>query len=290
MQFVIVALAVIGTNTACLVRTRKPDAKVAIGQTARLSDLTTKVDRFGTIQTLRANVQLQLSFVEQDQDTVKEFSNVTGFILIQRPGNIRVRAQVPVVRTTALEMASAGATFQVHVPSKSRFLVGDTAANKPSESRVENVRPQHILEAVLISPQRDDEKPLLENVVEGLKAYQLLVLVRPGAEEGQLQLSRKIWFDRSNLEITRQEIYDDKGDVATDAWYREWSTEGTVMFPHFIYMSRPGDGYDLQVRILKVDLNVPLPADAFDLKPPEGTKIERIGEMKESAASGGVRP
>jgi len=263
---------------------------VAIGQTARLSDLTTKVDRFGTIQTLRANVQLQLSFVEQDQDTVKEFSNVTGFILIQRPGNIRVRAQVPVVRTTALEMASAGATFQVHVPSKSRFLVGDTAANKPSESRVENVRPQHILEAVLISPQRDDEKPLLENVVEGLKAYQLLVLVRPGAEEGQLQLSRKIWFDRSNLEITRQEIYDDKGDVATDAWYREWSTEGTVMFPHFIYMSRPGDGYDLQVRILKVDLNVPLPADAFDLKPPEGTKIERIGEMKESAASGGVRP
>ncbi len=275
-----------GMNAACLVRVRKQDARPPVGPAASLSELTAKVGEFRAIRTLRANVQLQLSFLEQDAETVKEFSNVTGFILIEKPENIYVRAQVPVVRTTALEMASAGATFQVHVPSKSRFLVGDTAVSKPSAKRVENVRPQHILEAVLIAPEHENEKPLLENVVEGVQAYQVLVLVRPGSEQGQLELARKIWFDRGSLEITRQQIYDDKGDVATDTWYREWSLEGDVIMPHFVYMSRPVDGYDLQVRFLKVDLNVPLPGDAFELKPPEGTKIERIGEMNEAAGRG----
>ena len=105
-----------------------------------------------------------------------------------------------------------------------------------------------------------------------------------------MRLTRKIWFDRTNLEITRQQIYDDKGNIATDAWYREWSLEGSVMFPHFVFMSRPVDGYDLQLRILKLELNVPLPDDAFELKPPEGTEIEKIGEASETASTGGSQP
>lgn len=283
----------LGTNAACLVRARRADTKpVQIGQTASLAELTSRIEKFGAIQTLRADVQLQLSFLEQDEESIKELSNVSGFILIQRPAAIRVRAQVPVVRTTAIDMASSGATFQVHVPSRDRFLVGDTALSAPSPKRLDNVRPQHILEALLIAPpEQGQEKPALENVIEGNEAFHVVELIAP-AEDEALRLTRKIWFDRANLSITRQQIYDDKGNVVTNAWYREWADEDGVPFPHYVFISRPLDGYDLQVRILKVTLNGAVAENAFELTPPPGTKVERIEATAEAAAaaSGVVNP
>jgi len=283
---------VLGTNAACLVRARRADTKpVQIGQTASLAELTSRIEKFGAIQTVRADVQLQLSFLEQDEESIKEFSNVSGFILIQRPAAIRVRAQVPVVRSIALDMASSGATFQVHVPSKDRFLVGDTALSAPSPKRLDNVRPQHILEALLIAPpQAELEKPALENVIEGGAAFHVVELIAPAAEGEGLRLTRKIWFDRADLSITRQQIFDDKGNVVTNAWYREWADEDGVPFPHYVFISRPLDGYDLQVRILKVTLNGAVAENAFELTPPPGTKVERIEAAAEAAASGAVNP
>jgi outer membrane lipoprotein-sorting protein len=57
-----------------------------------------------------------------------------------------------------------------------------------------------------------------------------------------------------------------------------------------VFISRPLDGYDLQVRILKVTLNGSVPGDAFELTPPPGTKVERIDEAAEAATSGVVKP
>jgi hypothetical protein len=277
---------------ACLVRTRRADTKpVQISQTASLAELTSRIEQFGAIQTLRADVQLQLSFLEQDEESIKEFSNVSGFILIQQPGSIRVRALVPVVRSTAIDMASSGATFQVHIPSKNRFLVGDTVLSAPSPKRVENVRPQHILEALLIAPlEEHQEKPVLENVIEGNEAFQVVDLIAPAKQDETLRLTRKIWFDRTNLSITRQQVFDNTGNVVTNAWYREWADEDGVPFPHYVFISRPLDGYDLQVRILKVTLNGSVPENAFELMPPPGTKIERIEAAAEAATGGVVNP
>jgi hypothetical protein len=80
------------------------------------------------------------------------------------------------------------------------------------------------------------------------------------------------------------------GNVATNAWYREWADEDGVPFPHYVFISRPLDGYDLQVRILKATLNGSVPGDAFELTPPPGTKIERINEAAETAAGAVVKP
>ena len=287
VQHIVLVLAVVATNAACLVRARRPDPRPVIGQTASLDELTARIEQFDVIQTLRATVQLQLSFVTDDEQ-LQELSNVNGFILIQRPDDIRVLAQVPVVRTTALEMASTGETFQVHLPTKDRFLVGDATSNKPSPKRVENIRPQHILEAILIASPRDNlERPALENTIEGQQAYHVVNLIGPAPGEGALRLSRKIWFERTNLEIVRQQVYDAAGDVATDVWYREWALEESVPFPHHIFVSRPTDGYTLQVRILKMALNVDLPENAFVLEPPPGTKVERVGETPEAEERAG---
>ena len=265
-------------NSACLVRTRgRVQAPLAL-RTATLEELTDKIERFGSIQSMKATVTLQLSVVTEDQEKVRDFRDVKGFVLVSRPRSIRVVGQLPVVATTAFEMASDGNEFQVHLPAKNRFLVGDSGVKAGSSKRADNIRPRHILEALLIDPpQSDESKRFLVNRWEGSRAYQIVSLLRE-ANGGALKLSREIWFDRAGHAIARLIVFDDAGEPVTIARYADWSEQDLLPFPALVSISRPKDGYDLQVRILKPGLNEKVPEDGFRLKPPRGVRIQRVGE------------
>ena len=266
-------------GSACLVRTRgRVQAPPMALRTATLEDLTEKLERFDSIRSMKATVTLQLSVVTEDEEQVQDFRDVKGFVLVSRPRSIRVIGQVPVVATTAFEMASDGNEFQVHLPAKNRFLVGESSVKAGSSKRADNVRPHHILEALLIDPpQSAESKTFLVNRWEGSRAYQVVSLLRE-ANGGALKLSREIWFDRSGLDIARLIVFDDAGEPVTIARYADWSEQDSLPFPAWVAISRPKDGYDLQVRILKSGLNEKVPEDGFQLKPPRGVRIQRVGE------------
>ncbi len=253
-------------------------------KTAGLEELTSKLDGLGRIESLRSRVRLQISVLTDDRQKIRVYPESDGLILIDQPSSIRVRAEFPVVGSTVFDMTSDGTTFSVHLPTKNRYLVGLNELSKPSKKREENVRPQHILEGLVVDPQRADEEiVVLENASHGLRAYHVVVLIR-NSEFGY-RLSRKIWFDRVNLDIARQQIYDIHGNVVTDAWYREWTPGEPTAFPNVIEISRPDDGYELTVRFLRVRMNVDVPEDGFLLQPPEGVKIEEIGQSDKEDSS-----
>ena len=271
-------------NAACLVRTEKPPPVPLATRTAGLEELTSKLDSLSGIESLRSRVHLQLSVLTKDRQRIKAYPESDGLVLIDRPSAIRVRAAFPVVGSTVFDITSDGTTFSVYLPTKNRYLVGLNELSKPSEKREENVRPQHILEALVIDGQREDEKlALLANTSYDLKAYHVVHLVRK--TKFGFRLGRKIWFDRVELDIARQQIYDIHGDIVTDAWYREWAPSDPVRYPTVVEINRPADGYVLTVRFLRLRLNVDVPKDGFELKPPEGVKIEQIGESDEEEGS-----
>ena len=265
-------------NSACLVRTRgRVRAPLAL-RTATLEELTEKIERFDSIQSMKATVTLQLSVVTEDEEKVQDFRDVKGFVLVRRPRSIRVIALVPVVATTAFEMASDGKEFQVYLAAKNRFLVGDSSVKASSSKRADNVRPHHILEALLIDPpQSAESKRFLASRREGNRAYQIVSLLRE-VNGGALKLSREIWFDRAGLDIARLIVFDDTGEPVTIARYADWSEQDLLPFPARVSISRPKDGYELQVRIFKPGLNEEVPEDRFQLKPPPGVRIQRVGE------------
>ena len=274
----------IGTTTACIVRTRAEKVRPVALRTATLEELTEKLRVFGGIQTMKSAVDLRLSVALDEQAEgerkIRDFTEVRGFILIRRPSSIRTIAELPVVKTRAFDMVSDGQNFKVHIPQKKRFLVGN-AASETSKNRVDRVRPQHILEALLIDPPRENEKhQFLENVLEGRHSYQIIHLLTNGAG-GKLNLSRKLWFDRAGSEIVRQQVFDAKADLVTDVYYSEWALEKSLPFPGTIFLSRPKDGYELKVRITKAGLNETIPERGFELEPPKGVDVERIGEDPE---------
>ena len=262
----------------CLVRSRTVKLRPTNFRTATLDELITKLREFETIESSRAHVRLQLSITTEDRKKIKEYAEAGGVILMRRPGSIRVRASFPVVGTTVFDMTSDGEEFHVYLPTEDRFLVGKNELTKRSEKRVENVRPQHILEALLIDPPREDETvEFLRNETYGMAAYHIVVLKKKGKQ----QLSREVWFDRDTLNIARQTVFEDNGDLATDVWYSSWLESDPAPFPGVIRMDRPKDGYQLRVSVLDPGLNEEIPDKGFTLEPPEGVKIEDVGATSE---------
>jgi len=260
------------------VRTRAPEFRPTIVQTATLDELTAKLRAFAAIESSRANVRLQVSITTEDQKKVKEYPEARGVILMRRPGSIRVRASFPVVGTTVFDMTSDSKEFHVYLPTKNRLLVGKNEFSKRSENRVENVRPQHILEALLIDPPRDNETiQFLRNETYGLSAYHVVVLKK----KDEQQLSRELWFERNSLNIARQTIFENNGDLATDIWYSSWIENDPAPFPGVIRIDRPKDGYQLRVSVLEPGVNEEIPNKGFILEPPEGVTVEEVGATGE---------
>ena len=248
-----------------------------ITQTATLEELLAKLERLNLVKTMKATVELQLSAENEDRSRVRELRPFPGFIIARRPSEIRTIAQVPVVRTMAFQMASNGEMFQMHLPSRKRFFVGDASSDVRSENRTENIRPQHILEAVLIEPPRPDELAAIENAIEGLTPYQVVVLVRPTGD-GKARLTRKFWFSRQTLELSHMQILDDHGETATLARFEQWSEQNSLPYAEIVTVNRPADGYSLRVRFLNPGLNETVSDKSFVLETPEGVTVERIGE------------
>lgn len=256
----------------------RPERSHAGLLTAGLEDLTSRLQRrYESLETLYATVDLEPSLISASKGEIADYKDVRGFILVRKPAWIRVIAQYPIVRGTAFDMVSDGQSFRLHLPSHNLFLTGPNQVGKPSPKKLENLRPQHLLEALLIHPPDPaGEQTMLENWSDDGGASYLLHIVRRD-ESGRLHLARKVWFDRLTLEIARQQIFDEAGDPVTDARYAGWDRRDGVLFPRHITIARPKDGYELSIRFEKASLNQPLPEDRFQLAEPPGVEVRRLG-------------
>ncbi|HSH00718.1 MAG TPA: hypothetical protein VLB27_11735, partial [candidate division Zixibacteria bacterium] len=95
---------------------------------------------------------------------------------------------------------------------------------------------------------------------------------------GHYRLERKFWFDRRDLNLTRQQIYDVNANIVTDAQYNSWNAEGVDAFAQRIAILRPGDGYQINLTVQKAAINNEIADDRFEMEPPAGVTVERIGE------------
>lgn len=241
------------------------------------------------VKTLNATVQLKLTAGSQYSGVIQEYHEVKAFLLAKRPEEIRMIGQAPVIGTTVFDMASDGKTFEVWIPSKNKFLTGPVALERQSEKPVENLRPQHLLDALLWPPIRKEEAVLFEEYNDESGRYYVLTLLRGGY---QMEILRKIWFDRSNLQVSRLEDFAPKGVLLSDVHFSDWQPLAPVQgnaaatppngsvdqFPRAIRIDRPKDDYHLDLQVTKVSLNEDLPTDRFALEQPAGAETVRVGD------------
>jgi outer membrane lipoprotein-sorting protein len=241
------------------------------------------------IHSINASVSMKLTAGTAYSGVFKQYHEVNGFLLAQEPASIRVIGQAPIVGTNIFDMVSDGQTFHIFIPSKNKFLVGPANLQRESAKPIENLRPQHLTQAIFWTPIPDDAPVLFEADEEPGARYYVLTLLRgagDGAASGNStdwKIVRKVWFDRADLSVARLQVYDAVGDVTADVRYSQWDNFDSTRFAREIALTRPGEDYGLGITIKKLTVNQPIAADRFVLQQPPGTELVDVGaEPKES--------
>ena len=243
-------------------------------------------------KTLNATMELKPTAGSRYSGVIDEYHEVKAFLLAARPAEIRVIGQAPVIGTTVFDMASDGNTFQVSIPPKKKFLFGAVAAERASSKPIENLRPQHLLDALLWPEIRKEESVTLREFNDENARYYVLTVLR-GAY--QVEVLREIWFDRSDLQVKRLQTFGPKGLLLSDVHLGNWQPSDVILaqngsstpssaaslFPRTIRIERPHDDYKLDLQITKVTLNDEIPAERFKLEQPAGAELVPVGETPE---------
>jgi hypothetical protein len=179
----------------------------------------------------------------------------------------------------------------VSIPSKNKFIVGSIASERTSDKPIENLRPQHLLDALLWSEVRKEESVLFEEFNDEAARYYVLTVLRGGY---RTEILRKIWFDRADLQVSRLQTFGPRGVLLSDVHVSDWQpivsdqqtlsspTPGAVSaFPRQIRIERPHDDYRLDLQVLKLSLKEEVPLDRFNLEQPPGSDLVRVGEAAE---------
>lgn len=259
----------------------KPAGPPVALQTASKADLVAAYNRqAAAVTSLNAGVTMTLTAGSQYTGVIKQYHQITGFILAERPSSIRVIGQAPVVGTNIFDMVSDGETFDIFIPSQNKFIVGPANIERPSAKPIENLRPQHLINAVFWNAIPADAPVLFEQEREGNSQFYVLTVARAGsgASPKDWEIASRIWFDRADLSIARIEAYDSAGALVSDVRYSGWDNFDGIRYPRQISLERPENDYRLDIGVTKLTTNETITADRFVLKQPPGTQVARVGE------------
>lgn len=260
---------------------RRPAGVPAQVQTATKQQLIAAYnEQANAVRSIDASVSIKLTAGTAYSGVIKQYHEVNGFLLAQKPASIRVIGQAPIVGTNIFDMVSDGETFHIFIPSKNQFLVGPANLQRQSPKPIENLRPQHLIEAIFFNPIPENAPVLFETDDEAEARYYVLTVIQPGPEgsaastsSSDWEIARKLWFDRADLSIARLKVYDPSGAVNADVQYRQWDSFGATRFPRQIALTRPGEDYVLHLGINKMTANQTVPPERFVLQQPSGTEL-----------------
>ncbi len=266
---------------------------LAEADTARLIS---EVNRLAAVRSLHGKVDIEFADTSFAETGIAEkYRQADGMITLQRPGKIYLIIQVPFIAKDIAQMTSNGENFRVAVlqgdDKYRRFVKGTNSAvyekldmdgkqpdsekhkkgtmnAKETVSALSNLRPQHLTDALMITPIPDparsgltyarsefyqeepDNRPQGKRGLLIVRGYYLLEeFSQPSS--GEARLRRRFWFDRVNsVRLARLQSFDDRGLLMTDVSYwdeKPFGETGQTRLPSRIEITRPHDQYKLSI-------------------------------------------
>lgn len=294
----VLALAMALPLSGCLFRSHRASVLLSNAplKSATLPELIAEINsEAAKVQTLNATVDIAASTGGSRKGKITEYQEIKGYILVRKPEMLRMIGLMPIVRNRAFDMVSNGETFKLWVPPKNKFIVGSNNVIRPSKQPLENLRPQHIYDALLLRPvdmhneiavlEQNNQKVQDPKTKKDILQPDYIVDVIARGDQGGWYLSRRITFSRVDLQPVRQRVYDKYGYVATDATYENFKDYNGVTFPSAIHIWRPQEEYSVTLIIEKLVANQPLTNEQFVLNQPPGSQLVQLGSATPSTAS-----
>jgi hypothetical protein len=263
---------------------------------ASTAQLISEVNRLAAVHSIHGKVDITFedtSFAEAG--IAEKYRQADGQLTVQRPGEIYLIIQVPFIAKDIAQMTSNGESFRVAVlqgeEKYRRFVKGtnnavyekldmdgnSVAADKPRKgtmnekeavNALSNLRPQHLTDALMLSPIPDpaqsglayarsefyqeepDNRPQAKPGVRVVRGYYLLEeFSQPSS--GESHLLRRFWFDRvSGIRLARLQSFNNNGLLITDVSYwdeKPFGESAQFRLPSRIEITRPHDHYKLSI-------------------------------------------
>jgi hypothetical protein len=275
--------------SGCLFTTRKLPVPRGPGvtQEATGEELVKRInDRWDALASLNVTVEIQASVTKPNEGVARDYTTIRGIILMRKPEMVRVLGRVPVLGTPLFDMASDGKSFTLRIPSRDIAYKGLNTVTHKSTNTLENMRPKLFFDAMAVRGlAADDEYTVTadSDTVEDASKKHLLIIPeyilsvmhrKPGSHE--LQPLRVIHFHREDLLPYQQDLYDDHNNLETQVIYGRYVDFGDHKYPSTVTIKRPVDAFQVILTVEKVTENMPLNDDQFQIKIPEGTKIQDV--------------
>jgi hypothetical protein len=241
------------------VKQDKATARLLKVENASRAELMREVDRYARVDSMRAKMDLSFednSFAEFGSKEV--YRQADGEVVVQRPGMILLKVQVPIIKSDVAQMTSDGEQFRVAIlqdggtgkykkfikgtntadysklqKSLSDDAGGDAKVAKENLNAFSNLRPQHFTDAMLVRPISADHVYTQSTIYEVeedrtvqkkspirmvTRGYYLLDEFAKAGDE--LRITRRFWFDRvGTVRLARQQIFDAAGEIESDIVY-----------------------------------------------------------------------
>lgn len=219
-----------------------------------------QVNLFAKVNSMRAKMDLKFEDNSYAEIGIAEkYKTADGEVVVQRPGKILLKVQVPFIKTDVAQMTSDGEKFRVAILEDGgsgkykKFVSGTNNADysglqaevsqmdfnnkgfKQNVNAFSNLRPQHFTDAMLMRPvdaanfsyskstilQQEENADVAKKspLKKVLRGYYLIDELRKN-EDGSLTVSRRFWFDRvGTVRLARQQIFDERGEIESDITY-----------------------------------------------------------------------
>ena len=266
---------------SCISRKRvlPEEQRLLPAKTATRAELVQDLEaKSNSIQTLQGTVSLDLSGGGAKSGVLTEYHQTTGYVVVDRPKQIRFKVVAPIVLSTIVDMVSDGGQYRVSIPVKNQFFVGDVNAPANSKTALVNLRPQHLLDGLFIDVRpylnKAQVKSVLEEAVQGRRSYYVFSFINIGGSEAQLM--EKLWIDRTDMQVSRKQVFAKEGRLETDVEYLDYQSEGAESFPQTVVIQRPLEEYTVRMTFLKAAFNQKLADDTFNLERPDGSELVRL--------------
>ncbi|HEX8338255.1 MAG TPA: hypothetical protein VF621_16170 [Pyrinomonadaceae bacterium] len=215
----------------------KPSRRISVPQPltplveADMTQMFGEINRLGAVRSLNGRVDIQfLDTSYAPCGLAEKYRTADGRLVVQRPGQVYLTVQVPVIGTKVAEMSSTGERFWAAVYQGSekfkRFVTGSNAAQyerldgngagqspdckvsgrareeamqRAAVSALSSLRPQHLTDAVLVPPVSFEDT---KHVYAQSETYEEEADTRAGAPKGARVV--RGYYILSELELVAQ--------------------------------------------------------------------------------------
>lgn len=255
-------------------------------QTATPKELVAQLDdHWGALHNLTATVEIQATELKTSEGVEKDFPSARGYIVISKPQLLRVAGTY--FGVTIFDMASNGNQFTLVIPSKNTAIEGSNTVTQKVANPLENLRPDFFFDAIVVRGLDPDESYMVSadtDTIEDLAKkhlyiepeYVLTVMRRDPSDHDEFIPVRQVTFHRDDMRPYEQDLYDAQGTLTTVITYGTYAKYDAGMYPSRVLIKRPIEGIQLNLTVERVEENVKLPADEFEVKIPSGVKVQKL--------------